>query len=119
MKRTALLLFAIGWVLSAQAQSGETAWDFSGHSKLRLNYYSYPDNSVFADALGSSAFDSAADARIKFSWRHDHWYFKADYQLIGIYADTLELAEQLPAALWPAGGVISDKRRWFTQNRML
>ncbi|MEE4217953.1 MAG: hypothetical protein V2I48_10110 [Xanthomonadales bacterium] len=119
MKRTALLLLAMGWVLAAQAQSTDSAWDFSGHSKFRLNYYTYPDDSVFADALGSSALDSGADARIKLSWQQDHWDFKADYQLIGIYADTLELAEQLPAAFWPAGGVISDERRWFDLTRDL
>ncbi len=55
MKRTALFLLAMGWVLAAQAQSTGSAWEISGHSKFRLNYFSYPDNSVFSDALGSSA----------------------------------------------------------------
>jgi len=113
MKRTVLLLLAVSWALAAQAQSVDSGWQIGGHSKFRLNYFTYPDDSVFADALGSSSVDTGADARIKFAKRHGGWDFKADYQLIGIYADTLELSEQLPGAIFPAGRVINDDRRWF------
>ena len=51
MKGTALLLLAMGWVLAAQAQSTDSGWDVGGHSKFRLNYFTYPDDSVFRDVL--------------------------------------------------------------------
>lgn len=113
MKQLLVLLLALGCSLVAQAQSSDPGWDISGHTKFRFNYYSYPDDSIFREVLGSPATDYGADARIKFAKRSGGWDFKADYQLIGIYADTLKLAEELPGALWPAGSVINDDRRWF------
>lgn len=113
MKQFAILLAAAAFALNAQAQSGTTAWEFGGHVKYRLNLYSYPDDSVYHDKLGGSAADHGLETRLKAAWRGGGWDLQADYQLIGLYADTLALAGSLPGNLLPASGVIDDDRRWF------
>mgnify|MGYP001823431736 CR=1 FL=1 len=113
MTRLAAILLSLICYLPLQAQEDGSGWDFSGHGKYQLNGYSYPDDSIFRDALGSSAIDQGMEARLKFSKRTGGWDFQADYQLIGIYADTLQLAGELPGSEWLTRGVINDDRRWF------
>jgi hypothetical protein len=85
----------------------------SGHVKYQFNYLGFPQNSAFRDVLGSSAFDNNLEARIKFNYRRDRWDFKADYQFIAIYSDTLELARSFPDSPLPVNSVINDDRRWW------
>ncbi len=59
----------------------------------------YPDNSLFQDVYGSSSIYSAFDARVVFGLKHKRFNLNADYQLIGIYADQLELTRELPPEL--------------------
>ena len=59
----------------------------------------YPDNSIFTEEFGSSSIYSAFDARVVFGVRHKKFSFDTDYQLIGIYADQLELTRELPPEL--------------------
>ena len=108
MTRLAAILLSLICYLPLQAQEDGSGWDFSGHGKYQFNGYSYPDDSVFRDALGSSAIDQGMEARLKFSKRAGGWDFQADYQLIGIYADTLQLAGELPGSEWLTRGVIND-----------
>ena len=113
MKSLPAWLAALFFTLTAQAQSGDPGWTVGGHAKYRLLGYSYPDDSAFRDPLGSTAADHGLEGRFTFSKRSGHWDFQADYQFIGLYADTLDLADRLPGAAWPASQVIDDDRRWF------
>ena len=113
MKRRLALLAILCLVQGAQAQGGDADWSVGGHAKYRFNGYSYPDDSIFRDALGSTADDHGVEGRFTFSKRTGGWDFQADYQLIGLYADTLALADSLPGAAWGATGIIDDERRWF------
>ena len=119
MKAWAAFLLALGCTLTAQAQSSSPAWDISGHTKYRLNYLGYPDDSVFEQALGSHSTDLGADVRLLFSKRQGSWDFQADYQLFAIYGDTLELSGELPGTIYPLSRVINDDRRWFDLTHTL
>ena len=113
MRAFAVLLAAILHLPVAQAQSDESPWDFGGHIKYRFNLFTFPDDSVLEDSLGSSAVDHGLETRLRLSRRSGGWDFQADYQLIGIYADTLKLSSGLPGGLFPGNTVINDDRRWF------
>ncbi|MEX1311217.1 MAG: hypothetical protein AB1Z65_12405 [Candidatus Sulfomarinibacteraceae bacterium] len=88
--------------------------DLSGRVSPQFGLTTYPDNSLFDDVFGSSSFFSAFDARVIFGLRHNGLSFEADYQLIGIYADQLELSRDLPPELqviYPH--IPSDRTRLF------
>jgi hypothetical protein len=101
-------------IFCANAQaSGAEDWTFGGHSKYQFIFLSYPENSIFRDALGSSAVDNILETRLKFSTSGERWDFKTDYQFIAIHADTLRLASALPGSALPLNNVINDDRRWW------
>lgn len=110
-----LAVVAIG-NLHAQTGSGvgsETDWDFSGHAKYQFLYSTYPDSSAFNRVLGDSTLGNNLEVRLKFSTFRDRWDFKADYQLIARFDDTLELARDNSGNAIPIGNVTSDDRRWW------
>jgi len=73
--------------------------DLSGRVSPQAAVTTYPANSIFDEVFGSSSFDSSADARVIFGLKHKALDLKIDYQLIGIYADRLELTRELPPEL--------------------
>jgi len=73
--------------------------DITGRVSPQAAVTLYPDNSVFRDVYGSTSFYSAFDARVVFGLKHESFSLDADYQLIGIYADQLELTRELPPEL--------------------
>jgi hypothetical protein len=111
-----VLLLASGSPLGPSAALADSDWDptFGGHIKARAVQAWFPDNSLFRK-LGesSTATDISGEARLKFSANRRRWDFKADYQFIALYGDTLELARELPGAPVPINQVINDDRRWF------
>jgi hypothetical protein len=113
MNRFPALLLAAFCALPLQAQDAGSAWNLAGHAKYRFIGYTYPDNSLFREELGSTAIDQGLEARLKFAKHGGRWDFQADYQLIGMYADTLQLAGSLPGGDWLTPGIITDDRRWF------
>ena len=100
-------------VTTAMPVAADTVWTHGGHVKAQFIAIDYPKNSIFNDVLGSNAMDLHLETRLKLSARRDRWDFNADYQFIAIYADTLQLAKNLPDAALPIGQVISDDRRWW------
>ncbi len=97
----------------ADSASSATDWRFGGHLKYRFIYLDYPQNSIFREILGDQAVDHNMEARLKLSATRNHWDFKADYQFIALYSDTLALARKLPFASFPVNRVINDNRRWW------
>jgi len=84
-----------------------------GHLKYQLILQSWPDDSLFRDVLGASSDNHYLETRLKFDSSDGRWDFKADYQFIGIRADSLLLSERLPGLPLPSQSVISDDRRWW------
>ena len=99
--------------IAALPAVADTNWSFGGHLKYRFTYIDYPQNSIFSDALGSSAVNNSLETRLKFNARRDSWDFDGHYQFIAIHADTLQLAQRLPDSALPINNVINDDRRWW------
>ena len=105
--------FAVLQAQSGNAADEKTAWTFGGHAKYQFIYTSYPDNSSFDQILGDHSLDNNLEVRLKFSADRKRWDFRADYQFIAVYSDTLELSRHLPGTAIPINNVISDDRRWW------
>ena len=80
-----LLFFCVG------AFAEDAAYEFGGHTKLRLVGQSYPDDSLFRDLVGSTSLDGAGELRLNFSAKRDGWSFHSDYQLLGLYSEFLPM----------------------------
>jgi hypothetical protein len=85
--------------LPISAFASDTEIDIGGRVSPQVAVTTYPDNSAFSDVFGTSSLYSAFDARVVFGVKHKKFSFAADYQLIGIYADQLELTRELPPEL--------------------
>ena len=86
-------------MLATTALASDTEIDIGGRVSPQVAVTTYPDNSLFSDVFDSSSIYSAFDARVIFGLKHKKFSFAADYQLIGIYADQLELTRELPPEL--------------------
>jgi hypothetical protein len=98
--RPSVLLVVLS--LAAVADAGELRHEHGGHAKLRVVGQSFPAESLYRDAIGSSALDAAGELRLKLNSRKGHWTFDAAWQLVGLSADTL-----------PISGLPNDDRRLF------
>jgi len=85
--------------LPMEALASDTEIDIGGRVSPQAAVTTYPENSLLSDVFGSSSIYSAFDARVIFGLKHKKFSFAADYQLIGIYADQLELTRELPPEL--------------------
>jgi hypothetical protein len=68
---------------------GGTAVDLDGggHSKYRVNYLTFPSDSILREIAGSSTLAQSLETRLKIAARHGRWDVHADYQLIAIHAE--------------------------------
>jgi hypothetical protein len=88
------------------ASADDSAYDFGGHTKLRLVGQSFPDDSLYHDLVGSTSLDAAGELRLNFSTKRDQWSVFADYQLLALHSEFLPL------------GLPSDERRLFDLTRV-
>jgi hypothetical protein len=88
-------------------------WVFGGHTKYQLTHSIYPDDSALRELLGRDATGHAGEVRLKIAGDHGPWDLNADYQLIGLYSDTLGVLRESPILPGSRVGVINDDRRWF------
>ena len=58
-----------------------------GHIKGRWLTATYPEDSLFREALDAVTHDQGADLRAKFSARRERIGFRADYMLVGQFGD--------------------------------
>ena len=112
-RRFRLAILCLVLVCVTGLAHAEADWTFGGHTKFQIIYIDYPDSSIFREVIGSNAFDSNFETRLKFASREDRWDFNLDYQFIGLHGDTLKLTNTLPGASLPGNNVISDDRRWW------
>ena len=96
MRRRVLLILLSAF---ATAQAEDSNFDFTGHTKLNATAQTFPDNSLFRSLLGSESFDGQADARLNIKWRDGGWAFDADYQLVYLHGDSIDLGSNLPPEL--------------------
>lgn len=106
--------------LAAVAPADDGSYELGGHTKGRLLGQTFPGDSLFRDLSGSSAIDAEADLRLSLSARRSGWSLHADYQLFGLYGDSVELARELGIV----GGRSSDRfpddqRRLFDLTHVL
>lgn len=112
----ALIMLCLSVV--ALADGGD--YELGGHTKGRLVGQTFPGDSLFRDFAGSNAIDAEADLRLNFSTSRDRWSLQADYQLFGLYGDSVELARELgivggrPSERFP-----DDQRRLFDLTHVL
>lgn len=92
---------------------------FSGHSKYRVDQARYNNENLYHQYFGDYATDQSANTRLNFSWLNDGWNTQADYQLIALYGDTLDLKQQLPSTVLPDRSIRNDDRRLFDLTRVL
>jgi len=104
---------ALALVLEPIGVAAQTGTTFGGHAKYQFLYQSWPNDSVFRELFGSSSLGQYFETRLKLDREDGPWDFKADYQFLGINADSLLLAEGLPGSSLPVESVISDDRRWW------
>ncbi len=108
--------FTVTLCLSMQckvAQAADWQYSYSGHSKYQFIYKSYPDDSLFRDLAGANTKDNNLDIRLKGSIDSKHWDANIDYQLIGIYGDSLKAFKSLSqTSLSPATVINDDTRLW-------
>ena len=88
------------------ASADDSAYEFGGHTKLRLVGQSFPDDSLYHDLVGSTSLDAAGELRLNFSTKRDQWSVFADYQLLALHSEFLPL------------GLPSDERRLFDLTRV-
>ena len=113
MHRSAsVALFLLAFTAVAIADDSNV--EFGGHTKFNLTGQSWPDDSVFRSALGSSSIDLQGDLRLNLEWRKDGWAFDAAYQLVALNGDSLNLGSNLPPAAQNFFGRLpNDDRRLF------
>jgi len=99
-------------LLCVQTHAGIPGLD-GGHIKLRGVGSAYPDDSVFRDVVGDSAYDQGADLRLKFSAASDRFSIATDYQLIGQFGDSLDFPRQFQGLFLSPPPVPNDDRRWW------
>ena len=92
-----LLILLLAAPVLASAAGGKT--EIGGHTKLNVVAQTYPSDSLFHDRFGSHSEDAQGDLRLNIKHRQDGWTFDANYQLVALYGDTFDLAD--------------DRRRYF------
>jgi hypothetical protein len=116
--RPSILLIAL--FLGALAGAEELRHETGGHGKLRAVGQWFPDDSLYRDVVGSGALDLAGELRLKLDSRLGRWTFDADWQIVGLSADTLPLTG-LPnddRRLFDLTGVISESRNEALLHRL-
>lgn len=105
MNRRRLFATVVICMLAPLARAGDPF--AGGHTKVRLTATDYPGDSLYGEFSDDPAFDQGGELRLKFAHDSQHWLFAADYQLIGQFGDSLELARRLPG-LYSVPDVLPD-----------
>jgi hypothetical protein len=101
-------------LLSAGAFADEGDIEIGGHAKFALTSQAYPERSLFRDLVGSSTLDLNGELRLNVKADAGRWSFDADYQLLALQGDSVELGRILPSGtniFFP--GLPNDDRRLF------
>jgi len=117
MPRSCLILVVL---LSATVFADDGDSEVGGHTKLALTSQAYPSQSLFRDLVGSSTLDLNGDLRLNFKSGTGRWSFDADYQLLALNGDSVELGRAIPGGtniFFP--GLPNDERRLFNLSDVI
>lgn len=103
------LLLALG----AQQALAEASLFQGGHLKGLLQGASYPDDSLFRQAVGAVAHDQGSELRLNFRSAADRVSLTADYQLLGRFGDSLDLARAFDGLFLVPPALPDDEQRWW------
>jgi hypothetical protein len=90
LRQAGVLLSVYLLTCSNLCAADETQFEFDGHTKTRLVAQTFPDDSIFHDLTGSTAFDVEADLRLNLDVDNGPWTFNAAWQLFALYGDRVE-----------------------------
>ncbi|MCZ6810066.1 MAG: hypothetical protein O7D92_09940, partial [Proteobacteria bacterium] len=90
LRQAGVLLSVYLLTCSNLCSADETQLEFDGHTKTRLVAQTFPDDSIFHELTGSTAFDVEADLRLNLDVDNGPWSFNAAYQLFALYGDRVE-----------------------------
>ncbi|TNF90045.1 MAG: hypothetical protein EP300_04070 [Gammaproteobacteria bacterium] len=96
-------------LLTGPAQALETR----GHTKLRATATDLPDNSLLQDFSDDPMTDSGAELRLNLSDRSNGFSWRADYQLLAVQGDRLELRQQTGLTGFGGNALPDDDLRLF------
>lgn len=99
-------------LLSAPVSGGVPLLD-GGHLKAAWLTASYPDDSLFRDAVGAVAHDQAAELRLKFRAQPGPLQLQADYQWLARQGDGVSLAADFDDLFLLPPVLPDDDRRWW------
>lgn len=107
--RKLLLVFA----LAASGAGADVPLLDGGHLKAAWLTASYPDDSLFRDAVGAVTHDQASEFRLKFRASPGPVQIQADYQLLGRRGDGVTLAAEFDGNVLLPPVLPEDERRWW------
>ncbi len=87
--------------------------EFGGHVKYQLLVTTYPEDSLFQELTGSQALDQNLDLRLNLDVDRGAWNLDVDYQLVGLFGDTIDFTRDFPPLLQLVGRLPQDDTRLF------
>lgn len=94
-------------------------WQYSGHSKYQFIYNTYPDDSIFREAANANTLDHNIDIRLKTRLKLQQWDVNTDYQLFGLYGDSLKAFEQFSELPLINSAIINDDHRLWDLTHVI
>lgn len=104
--------------LSSPALAQGTSVDFGGHVKYQLVVATYPGDSLFRGLTGSQSLDHNVDLRLNLDVDRGAWDLDVDYQLVGLFGDTIQFTRDLPPFLQLVARLPQDQTRLFSLTRV-
>jgi hypothetical protein len=98
---------------AAPALAQGTTVDFGGHLKYHFVATNYPEDSLFRELTGSHALDQNVDLRLNLDVDRGAWDLDVDYQLVGLFGDTIEFTRNFPPLLQLVARLPQDDTRLF------
>ena len=105
-----LLLYLVACTMASSANAGTDLFK-GGHAKYLFLLNTFPDDSLFRDAVGTPSVDHFGDLRLKFGWQKDGVKLVTDYQLLAGKGDGFVLANSLPGNVLIPERIPSDRFR--------
>jgi hypothetical protein len=91
------LISALWPIAPVRAQG--TVVDLGGHVKYQVVATSYPEDSLLHDLTGSHSLDQNVELRLTFDLDRGPWDLDFDYQLLGLFGDTIDFTRDFPEEL--------------------
>ena len=106
-----LLLYVVACTMASSAIAGTDDLFKGGHAKYLFLFNTFPDDSLFRDAIGTPSVDQFGDLRLKFGWQKDRVKLVTDYQLLAGKGDGFTLANSLPGNVLIPERIPTDRFR--------